>query len=142
MSTPVKKAPLMTDSTPLALINLDPAAAARSIAAAVSEKNDEKDFLDEKITFQFYNLEQPGHSAYFCYGICTNPESFTLEHNEVYTKSRGEVRYIETRQTPVYEFRQQGFHKNGLPKMKKERVGWQPRFQCRQLNDRQPRMKA
>lgn len=132
----IRKTPLLSEPEAVSLINLDPAAAARSIDRIVAEANDEKDWLEEKIWVEFYNVEEPGHSQYFCYGRCDDPQSLTLEHGERKELTRGQIRFIESRQTPIYEYRQQGFHKNGLPKMKKQLVGWKPRFQCRQINER------
>lgn len=131
---PNKKTPTMNDPKPISLISLDPAAAARSIDAAIAMKNDEKDFLDEKVWVQFYNLEQEGNPGYFKWGKITDPTVLELEHGEIKELTRAAIRFIESRQTPEYAYRQQGFHKNGLPKMKKELVGWKPRYQCRSVN--------
>lgn len=126
-----KRAPLITETGPVSLINLDPAAAARSIDAVVAEANGEKDWLEEKGSYQFYNLEEPGTSAFFCFGKCTDPTKLELNHGEVKEMTRGTVRFIESRQTPIYDWVPDG---NG--KMKKTLTGWKPRFQCRQVNAR------
>lgn len=126
-----KKVPSSLTPNPVSLINLDPAAATRSIAEIVAQANDEHDWLSEKVTVQFYNIEEPGHEAFFCYGICTDPKSFTLQHGEVIELTRGDVRFIESRQVPIYAYKA-----NGAGKMVKTLTGWKPRFQCRQVNTR------
>ena len=126
-----KRTPQGIEPTPVSLINLDPIAAARSIDAAVAMKNDEKDWLDERVSVQFYNIEEPGTDAFFCYGPCECPKSFTLSHGEVKELNRADIRYIESRQTPIYAYKP-----DGSGKMKKKLMGWKPRFQCRQVNSR------
>jgi len=124
-----KRLPSTIEPTPNSLISLDPAAAARSIASVVAEANDEKDWLEEKVTIQFYNIEEPGAPGFFCFGLCTCPKTIELDHGEIAELNRGDVRYIESRQTPIYEYKSAP---NG--KMRKERTGWRPRYQCRQIN--------
>lgn len=125
----MKKRPALIEETPTSLINLDPAAAARSIAAAVSEKNDEKDWLDEKVMIQFYNIEEPGNEGFFCYGPVTGPTRMTLQHGEIRELTRAEVRFIESRQTPIYDYKQ-----DARGKRVSTLVGWKPRYQCRSVN--------
>lgn len=126
-----KRAPLTTEPNAVSLINLDPAMAARSIDSIVAEANDERDWVDEKGTYQFYNIEEPGTKAFFCFGKCTDPKKLELEHGQITELTRGDVRFIESRQTPIY-----GFKANGSGKMVKTLLGWKPRFQCRQVNSR------
>lgn len=121
----------MSDPAPVSLINLDPAAAARSIAAVVAEANDEKDWLSERVTIQFYNIEEPGADGFFMYGACTDPKKIELKHGEIAELTRGDIRYIESRQTPIYAYKP-----DGHGKMRKTLMGWKPRFQCRQVNAR------
>ena len=42
------------------------------------EKDREKDWLNEEILIEFYNLEEPGVPLKFTYGTTRNPETFTL----------------------------------------------------------------
>ena len=126
-----KRTPSMSEAAPVSLINLDPAAAARSISAAVAMANDEKDWLDEKVTIQFYNIEEPGADGFFVYGLCTDPQKIELKHGEIAELTRAAIRYIETRQTPIYAYKP-----DGQGKMRKTLTGWKPRFQCRQINAR------
>ncbi|MES2409028.1 MAG: hypothetical protein V4509_01865 [Patescibacteria group bacterium] len=121
----------MSEPNPVSLISLDPAAAARSIATVVAEANGERDWLEEKVTIQFYNIEEPGADGFFCFGLCTNPKRIEVKHGEIVEMNRGDVRYIESRQTPMYSY------KSGPDgKMRKTLMGWKPRFQCRQVNSK------
>lgn len=126
-----KRAPAVIEPSPVSLISLDPAAAARSIATVVAAANDEQDWLEEKVTIQFYNIEEPGAPGFFCYGLCTDPKTIELQHGEITELNRGDVRYIESRQTPIY-----AYVPNGTGKMKKAITGWRPRYQCRQMNSK------
>lgn len=131
MTTAIKKTPSLSEQTPISLINLDPAAALRSIDEMVAQANGEAEWLSEKVVIQFYNIEEPGQDAFFCFGGCLSPKSFTLKHGEVTTLSRGDVRYIESRQIAMWEYK-----RDGSGKVRKERMGWKPRFQCRTVNQR------
>ena len=124
-----KRQAAVTQPNPTSLISLDPAAAARSISAVVAQANGEHEWLSETVTIQFYNIEEPGASGFFCYGGCRSPKTIELDHGEIRELTRGDVRYIESRQTPMYEYKALG---NG--KRVKTNTGWRPRFQCRQIN--------
>ncbi len=124
-----KRTAAVIQSPAMSLISLDPAAAARSIAAVVSQANGEYDWLEEKVNIQFYNIEEPGAGGFFCYGGCRDPKTIELDHGEIRELTRGDVRYIESRQTPMYEYKP-----DGTGKRRKELIGWRPRFQCRQIN--------
>lgn len=126
-----KRTPTMTEPGPTTLINLDPAAAARSISAAIAEQNNEADWLGEKVTIQFYNIEEPGAEGFFCYGPCTDPKTIVLQHGEVTELTRGDIRFIESRQVPMYAYKS-----DGSGKQRKTLIGWKPRYQCRQVNAR------
>lgn len=129
------KKPILTEEEPVSLINMDPAQAARSIDAAISKKSDEFDFLSEIATIQFYNIEQPGRDAYFCYGDCRNPERINISHGEIRELSRAAIRFIESRQIPIYEYRKEAGNAstNQKAKMVKTIIGWKPRYQCREV---------
>ncbi len=124
-----KRQAAITQPSPTSLISLDPAAAARSIAAVVAQANGEHEWLSETVNIQFYNIEEPGAPGFFCYGGCRNPKTIELDHGEIRELTRGDVRYIESRQTPMWEYKQMG---NG--KRTKSLMGWRPRYQCRQIN--------
>lgn len=129
------KKPILTEEEPVSLISMDPATAARSIDEAVSQKTDEYDFLSEKITIQFYNVEQPGRGQTFIYGPSNAPEKVELAHGEIKELPRSAVRFIESRQTPLYEYQKEGGDATMGKKatLKKVLIGWKPRFQCREV---------
>ena len=124
-----KRTPASVEPSPISLISLDPAAAARSIDSVVAAANGEKDWLEEKVNVQFYNIEEPGAPGFFCFGDCRSPKTIELNHGEIRELNRGDVRYIESRQTPMYEYKA-----TGTGKRVKTLIGWRPRFQCRQIN--------
>jgi len=129
------KKPILTEEEPVSLISMDPATAARSIDAAVSQKTDEYDFLSEKATIQFYNIEQVGRSAHFTFGPCNAPEQIDIDHGEIRELTRAAIRFIESRQTPIYEYQKEGGDATSGRKatIKKQIVGWKPRYQCREV---------
>ena len=135
------KKPILTAEEPSSLISMDPLAAARSIDVLVSQNTDEFDFLSEKVMIQFYNLEQPGNSAHFVYGPANAPTRIDIDHGEQRELTRGEIRYIESRQTPIKEYERDSGDARG-PKKKRKAivVGWKSRFQCREI--RAPKRKA
>lgn len=136
------KKPILTEDQPVSLINLDPVAAARSVDAVISQKTDEFDFLSEKIMVQFYNIEQSGRKGYFVYGPSNNPTKIEIAHGEARELTRADVRYIESRQTPIYEYAEEiGNATLGTKTRRvKKLIGWRPRFQCREI--RMPKTKA
>lgn len=130
------KKPAFIEDAPVSLITLDPAAAARSIADVVAMASGEKDFLDEVVTIQFYNLEQPGKSdQVFIKGGVRNPDRLTLNHGEIRDLPRSWIRFIESRQEPIYQYSEEGGNATTGQKRKrvKNLVGWKPRFQCREV---------
>lgn len=131
----MSKKPILTAEEPASLINMDPCCAARSIADAVSQATDEYDFLSEKVSVQFYNIEQPGNGAHFVYGSVSCPTKIDLEHGEISELTRGEIRYIESRQTPIYEYQKDmgNVQRGKKAKVTKHLIGWKPRFQCREV---------
>lgn len=129
------KKPILTAEEPMSLISMDPLAAARSIDALVSQNTDEFDFLSEKVWIQFYNLEQPGNPGHFVYGPANNPTRIDIDHGEQRELTRGEIRYIESRQTPIKEYERDAGSTTGARKNRKAIiVGWKPRFQCRTIS--------
>lgn len=129
-----KREPAKTDHIPvLSDTKMDPVQGARSLHPKISQASNEFDWLSEKITIEFYNIEQPGCEQFFCYGDTSNPKSFTLQHGQIYELTRADVRFIETRQIPQYAYKP-----DGSGKMRKERIGYSPRFQCRPVWNRKP----
>lgn len=130
------KKPAFIEDEPTSLITLDPASAARSVADAVSAASGEKEFLDEIVTIQFYNLEQPGKSdQVFMKGGVRNPDRLSLTHGEIRDLSRAWIRFIESRQEPIYNYSEDaGDAATGRKRKRvKTLIGWKPRFQCREV---------
>jgi len=137
------KKPIMTEEEPISLISLDPASATVSVDRINAEKADEADFLSEKVMIQFYNIESPGKSQYFCHGPCNDPDfKDTIQHGEFRELTRATIRFIESRQEPIQEYQKTpGDVATGKkPKTKAVLIGWKPRFQCREV--RNPKKKV
>jgi len=91
-----------------------------------SEK--EKEWLDQEVKIEFYNLEEPGLMNKFPYGTTRDYKVYTLMHGGTYTLPRKVIQHLESRQTPIWKYQP-----DGLGSMVKKLSGWKPRFQCRQL---------
>lgn len=91
-----------------------------------SEK--EEKFLREICEYEFYNLKEPGVSVRFPYGDSKNHHVFTLFHGGKYKVPRFLANYIESRSTPIWEWRP-----NGIGGLEKKLIGHDPRFQMRQV---------
>ncbi len=94
-------------------------------AKVVSDR--EKEWLDEEINIEFYNIEEPGVMNKFSFGTTKNFKTYTLFHGGKYKLSRRVVQHIESRQTPIWKWTP-----DGLGGMQKQLSGSKPRFQCRQ----------
>ena len=92
----------------------------------VSER--ERNWLDEEIEVEFYNLEEPGLMNKFPYGTTKNHKVYTLMHGGKYTLPRKVIKHIESRSTPIWKF-----EPDGRGQMTKRQAGVKPRFQCRQV---------
>ncbi len=92
------------------------------------KKERQKEWLEEMITFEFYNLEEPGVPLPFSHGPTTNTKRYTLIHGGKYTYPRSLIQHLESRQTPIW-----GYKPNGDGKMEKTLKGYKSRFQCRQI---------
>lgn len=99
---------------------------AKSINIVDSEKVRKDKWLNEEVTFEFMNLEEPGMIQKFSYGTTRKPEVHTLFHGGKYTKPRHLVNHIESRRTPIWNYRP-----NGIGGSQKELTGYKSRFQCR-----------
>lgn len=95
-------------------------------AKAISDK--EKQWLDEVVDFEFYNLEEPGLMNKFPFGTTKNFKVYTLFHGAKYKLPRRVVQHIESRQTPMWKWQP-----DGQGGMRKQLMGSKPRFQCRQV---------
>lgn len=94
--------------------------------AVVTER--ERNWLDEEIDIEFYNLEEPGMMNKFPFGTTKNFKVYTLFHGGKYKLPRKVVRHIESRQTPMWKWQP-----DGQGGMTKKLVGNKSRFQCRQV---------
>lgn len=88
----------------------------------------EEKWLREVSTYEFMNLEEPGLMASFAYGAAGNMMSFKLFHGAKYQLPRFIARHIESKATPIWNWRP-----DGLGGMHKERVGEKSRFQLREV---------
>lgn len=95
-------------------------------------KDRRKDWLNEEISIEFFNLEEPGVMVKFTYGPTNNSKKYTLMHGGKYRMKREVVNHIESRQTPIW-----GYTPNGRGQMEKNLEGYKSRFQCRQTFDEQ-----
>lgn len=75
---------------------------------------------------EFYNIEEPGHPITFSYGPAKRTKKYTLLHGGKYELPKEIINHLESRQTPMYDYRPDG---NG--RMTKYLKGYQSRFQCR-----------
>ena len=94
------------------------------------KKERQKDWLEEKITFEFFNLEEPGVPVKFAFGPTNDTKTYTLLHGGKYTYPRKLLQHIESRQTKMW-----GYKPNGHGQMEKNIEGYKSRFQCRQIFD-------
>ena len=94
------------------------------------QPRDEKEerYLKEVGKYEFYNLEDPGMLIKFPYGSTSHKENFTFLHGGKYDIPRHVARHIETRSTPIHQWRP-----SGTGQMVGEKVGDKPRFQMRHL---------
>lgn len=91
-----------------------------------NEKED--NFLREVCEYEFMNIEEPGLSHRFPYGNAKKNHTFTLFHGGKYKVPRFVAHWIESRTTPIWDWRP-----NGEGGMTKKLIGQKPRFQMRQV---------
>lgn len=87
-----------------------------------------KDFMEEEVLVEFYNLEEPGVPLKFSYGPTKKPKQYTLLHGGKYKLTRDVINHIESRQTPLWDYKP-----DGIGIMTKYLKGYKSRFQCRQV---------
>lgn len=92
------------------------------------ESEKEEEFLREVCEFEFMNMEDPGLEHRFPYGNGHKSHNFTLFHGGKYKLPRFLARWIESRTTPIWQWRPDG--EGG---MAKKLIGQNPRFQMRQV---------
>ena len=93
-----------------------------------SEADRKKEWLNEVITVEFFNIEEAGVPIKFSFGPTRKPEKYTLLHGGKYPLRREVIQHIESRQTPIW-----GYKPNGMGQMEKTLKGYKSRFQCKQL---------
>lgn len=91
-------------------------------------KEREKQWLEQEIEIEFYNSEEPGMMLKFPYGTTKNKKNYILFHGGRYKLPRKIVNHIQSRQTPIWNWKP-----NGLGQMEKSLSGYKPRFQCREV---------
>jgi hypothetical protein len=92
------------------------------------KKQRHKEWMEEEVYFEFFNLEEPGVPIKFSFGTTRNAEKHSLMHGGKYRKKRSVVQHLESRQTPLW-----GYKPDGRGQMQKDLEGYKSRFQCRQL---------
>lgn len=97
--------------------------AALPILGKPPESPKEEKYLREICEYEFYNLEEPGLTHRFSCGSTVNQMSFTLFHSGKYRVPRFIARHIESRSTPLWDWRP-----DGSGRMAKKQVGTKPRF--------------
>jgi len=97
-------------------------------AVIKDSKDRRKDWLDEEIMIEFFNLEEPGVPVKFAFGPANKPHTHTLLHGGKYKLKREVVNHVESRQTPMW-----GYKPDGRGVMQKNLEGYKSRFQCRQI---------
>jgi len=102
----------------------------RKLPIVGSQPKDEKEenFLREICEYEFYNLEEPGVSVRFPYGDSHSHHVFTLFHGGKYRVPRFLAQHIESKSTPIWEWRP-----DGIGGLTKKLIGHNPRFQMRQV---------
>jgi len=88
----------------------------------------EEKYLREICEFEFMNLEEPGLLHRFPYGNAQKHHTFTLFHGGKYKVPRFIARWIESRSTPIWDWRP-----DGTGGMEKKLMGQNPRFQMREV---------
>lgn len=91
-----------------------------------SEK--EEKYLREVRTYEFMNLKEPGVMQKFSYGNAANKYTFVLMHGGKYKLPRFIQRHLESKSTPIWEYRP-----NGKGQLEKVQAGRDSRFQLREV---------
>jgi len=92
------------------------------------KKDRQREWLKEPITFEFFNLEEPGVPVKFSFGSTNKTETYTMLHGGKYTYPREVIQHLESRQVPIW-----GYQPDGRGVMQKKLEGYKSRFQCRQI---------
>ena len=92
------------------------------------ENEKEEKFLREICEYEFYNLETPGLCLRFTYGSTNNNHTLTLFHGAKYKMPRFIAQHIESKGTPIWEWRP-----DGTGRLSKNNIGRKPRFRMSQV---------
>lgn len=93
-----------------------------------SKEDKKKEWLNEEVLIEFFNLEEPGIILKFDYGPTNNTKKYVMVHGAKMKLKREIVNHIESRQTPIWTYKP-----NGQGQMEKALKGYKSRFQCRQV---------
>jgi len=91
------------------------------------ESEKEEEYLKEMCEYEFFNLEEPGLSLTFPYGNSRFKKNFKFFHGGTYLVPRHVARHVESRATPMWDYRP-----DGAGRMQKQKIGTKSRFQMRQ----------
>ena len=94
----------------------------------VNPKSIHADWLNEEVTVEFMNLEEPGLMMKFVYGPTKLAKTYTLIHGGKYKIPRHLVNHLNTRETPTWKWAP-----DGSGSLVKSLVSMKPRFQCREV---------
>jgi len=98
------------------------------VKAIKDQKVREQEWLDEEVSIEFSNLEEPGLMVKFPYGSTKKPKVYPLFHGGRYKLPRRVVKHIESRQTPIWKYMP-----GGDGRMAKTLQSYKSRFQCREV---------
>jgi hypothetical protein len=101
-----------------------------SVAAPKKISDKEQAWLDEEVTFEFYNIEEPGSDLQFSFGPANNIKNYHLKHGQRYKYPRRVVNHIESKGPGNWALRPDG--QGGTNAVKE---GIKPRFQCKIIFD-------
>lgn len=94
----------------------------------INPRANEEEWLNEEVTVEFMNLEEPGLMQKFAYGTTKNAKTYILMHGGKYKLSRRLVNHINTREVPQWKW-----VPDGTGSLGKQLVSKKPRFQCREV---------
>lgn len=87
-----------------------------------------KNIKEKLIKVEFLNVETPNLALKFCYGSTKRPQNYTLLHGGVYELPEEVIKHLESRGTPLYQYRP-----DGSGRLAKSIQGYKPRFVLRRL---------
>lgn len=100
----------------------------------VAEREDKHAFeakkaaVNDDVEVEVYNIEEPGAPIAVVHGPANNLFKKKFLHGGKYTLPRKIVKFIESRQRPIYKWKPDG---SGI--MQKQIIGYEQRFSCKQV---------